>query len=63
MMSITDKQVREAAVDVIQIILDSDNLNGSQTKHENSEDEVVKRLSKLLSLASDKAFIGGKRIG
>tara|TARA_R110002051_G_scaffold122278_1_gene195394 strand:+ start:508 stop:696 length:189 start_codon:yes stop_codon:yes gene_type:complete len=62
-MSITDKQVREAAVDVIQIILDSDNLNGSQTKHENSEDEVVKRLSKLLSLASDKAFIGGKRIG
>ena len=62
-MSITDKQVREAAVDVIQIIVDSDNLNGSQTKHGNSEDEVVERLSKLLSLASDKAFIGGKRIG
>ena len=63
-MSITEQQVREAATEIIQIVLNRDNLlDGSQTDHENTEDAVAERLLKLLSLASDIAFIGGKRIG
>ena len=63
-MSITEQQVREAATEIIQIVLNRDNLlDGSQPDHDNTEDAVAERLLKLLSLASDKAFIGGKRIG
>jgi hypothetical protein len=65
-MTITEQQVREAAVAVIEIVIDPDNLYGVTDAGcitLGAEDAVVERLSKLLSLASDKDFIGGKFIG